>query len=166
MREYKKSVAQRSDRNASQLLIFKNLRINIWYKTINTKIKSEAVYALLLCISKKRQERYAIQLWLEKASYSGNAQYGKRIEYSHFHSGSVYISIFERNLLMLPHGCWMTAEEENMVRLKKVQAVKQMLHKHQVRPFKHSWSVSKYLHRFFALLWAAPLEDLYEMMKQ
>lgn len=32
----------------------------------------------------------------------------------------------------------MITEEENTVKLKKVQAVKQMLHKHQVQPFKHS----------------------------
>lgn len=62
-------------------------------------------------------------------------------------------------------------EEENKVKLKTVQAVKQMLFEHPVRQvdlrsFKHSWSVPKYLHQFFALLWDASLENLYKMLKQ
>lgn len=129
---------------------------------MNTKNKTEAPYAPFLCLSIKRKERYAIQLWLDRALYSRNIQYRKRIEYSHFHSGSVDISVLERNLLVLPCGCWMTTEEENTMKLKKVQAVKQIIHTHQVTPFKHTWSVSKYLNWFIALLWGAPLEEVWD----
>lgn len=71
---------------------------------MSTKIKSEADYALFLCISIKRQEVYAVQSWLDKAPHSRNTQCEKIIQYSHSHSGSVYINVFERNLLTLSYG--------------------------------------------------------------
>lgn len=58
------------------------------------KMESEAAYVLFLCLCIKKQDGYAIQLWLDRASYSRNTQYRKQIENSHFHSGSVDISVF------------------------------------------------------------------------